>query len=118
MRPLNRKSPSAIRSASRTRPKLLAATVLGASMMLISGSANSDLQAFYNSISTFNNVGGPSAYQGQTMNLYTGGSVYLRTPNRSYNLASISPPGYNAATWLPSRVHQTCGNSCNSRPRR
>lgn len=97
MRPLkNRKAQPAIRSARRTRPKLLAATMLGAGMMLMSSSATSDLQAFYNSISTFNNVGGPSAYQGQTMNLYTGGSVYLRTPNRSYNLASISPPGYNA----------------------
>ena len=96
MRPLNRNSPPAISSARRTRPKLIAATVMGVSMMLVSSAANSDLQAFYNSISTFNNVGGPSAYQGQTMNLYTGGSMYLRTPNRSYNLASISPPGYNA----------------------
>ena len=76
--------------------KLSVALTLGTALLLQSTPASCDLQDFYNSISTFNNVAGPSAYQGQTMNLYTGGSLYLRTPSRSFNVASFSPPGFNA----------------------
>lgn len=89
-------APNAGKSSRRPGLRPLAALTMGATLMLAAAPANSDLQAFYNSISTYNNVGGPDAYQGQTMNLYTGGSVYLRTPSRSFNVASFSPPGFNA----------------------
>lgn len=47
---------------------------------------------FYNSVSTYNNVTGPSAYEGQTMNIYTGGSLFMRTPSRNYQLLSAAAP--------------------------
>jgi conjugative transfer pilus assembly protein TraH len=50
------------------------------------------LEDFYNSVSTYNNVTGPSAYEGQTMNIYTGGSLFMRTPSRNYQLLSAAAP--------------------------
>lgn len=85
-----------LRQRKQAKRGKLAALSLGVALLFAAAPANSDLQAFYNSISSYNNVGGPDAYQGQSMNLYTGGSVYLRTPSRSFNVASFSPPGFNA----------------------
>jgi conjugative transfer pilus assembly protein TraH len=34
--------------------------------------------------------------QGQTMNLYTGGSLFMRMPKRTYQLATVTPPSWNA----------------------
>jgi len=50
------------------------------------------LEDFYNSVSAYNNVTGPSAYEGQTMNIYTGGSLFMRTPSRNYQLVSAAAP--------------------------
>ncbi len=50
------------------------------------------LEDFYNSVSAYNNVTGPSAYEGQAMNLYTGGSLFMRTPSRNYQLLSAAAP--------------------------
>jgi conjugative transfer pilus assembly protein TraH len=50
------------------------------------------LEDFYNSVSAYNNVTGPSAYEGQTMNIYTGGSLFMRTPSRNYQLLSAAAP--------------------------
>lgn len=50
------------------------------------------LEDFYNSVSAYNNVTGPSAYEGQTMNIYTGGSLFMRTPSRNYQLLSVAAP--------------------------
>jgi conjugative transfer pilus assembly protein TraH len=61
---------------------------LAAAPMATSGG----LEDFYNSVSTYNNVTGPSAYEGQAMNLYTGGSLFMRTPSRNYQLLSAAAP--------------------------
>jgi hypothetical protein len=52
------------------------------------------MQDWFNDIGAYGNVTGPNAYRGQTMNFYTGGSLYMRTPVRNYQLASISPPSF------------------------
>jgi conjugative transfer pilus assembly protein TraH len=54
------------------------------------------MQSWFNDIGAYGNVTGPAAYQGQTMNLYSGGSLYMRTPVKNYQLATISPPGFKA----------------------
>jgi conjugative transfer pilus assembly protein TraH len=54
------------------------------------------MQDWFNDIGAYGNVTGPNAYRGQTMNLYTGGSLYMRTPVRNYQLASIAPPSFTA----------------------
>ena len=39
---------------------------------------------------------GEAVLQGQTMNLYTGGSLFMRMPKRTYQLATVTPPSWNA----------------------
>ena len=54
------------------------------------------MQDWFNDIGAYGNVTGANAYRGQTMNFYTGGSLYMRTPVRNYPLASITPPSFRA----------------------
>jgi len=54
------------------------------------------LENFYNSVSAYNNVTGPQAYEGQVMNVYTGGSLFMRTPNRNYQLFNVAAPSLRA----------------------
>lgn len=37
------------------------------------------------------NASSGGAFQGQTMNIYTGGSLFMRVPRKTYNLASLTP---------------------------
>jgi conjugative transfer pilus assembly protein TraH len=71
---------------------LVFATLSGSSLANVSQS----MQDWFNDIGAYGNVTGPDAYRGQTMNFYTGGSLYLRTPVRNYPLASITPPSFRA----------------------
>lgn len=54
------------------------------------------MQEVFDSVNAQGNVTNPGVLQGQTMNLYTGGSLFMRMPNRTYNLASVTPPSWNA----------------------
>lgn len=54
------------------------------------------MQELFDNINAQGNVADPSVIQGQTMNLYTGGSMFMRMPKRTYNLAAFTPPTYNA----------------------
>lgn len=54
------------------------------------------MQELFDSVNAMGNVNNPAVLQGQTMNLYTGGSLFMRTPRRTYNLASVTPPSWNA----------------------
>jgi conjugative transfer pilus assembly protein TraH len=57
---------------------------------------DNDLTNFFNSIGGTANVTGSSAFQGQTQNVATGGSLYARLPQRSYNLANVQLPSAKA----------------------
>ncbi len=57
---------------------------------------NQSMQDWFNDVGAYGNVTGANAYRGQTMNFYTGGSLYMRTPVRNYQIASISPPSFRA----------------------
>ncbi len=54
------------------------------------------MQELFDKINAQGNVSNPAILQGQTMNLYTGGSLFMRMPKRTYNLASTTPPSWNA----------------------
>lgn len=59
----------------------------------ITVSANADpasMQEVFDQINARGNVTQPTAIQGQTMNYMTGGSLFMRTPNTTYNLAAIT----------------------------
>jgi len=59
-------------------------------------SVQSSMQTWFNDIGAYGNVTGVAAYQGQTMNLYSGGSLYMRTPVKNYQLATVAPPAFKA----------------------
>ncbi len=54
------------------------------------------MQELFDSVNAQGNVTNPAILQGQTMNLYTGGSLFMRMPKRTYNIASGTPPSWNA----------------------
>jgi len=54
------------------------------------------MQDLFNAVGAQGNVTNPAALQGQTMNLYTGGSLFMRAPQRTYNLVNVTPPSFSA----------------------
>ena len=69
---------------------LFAATV----MLSASASANvgTGMNAWFDSMGGFTNPTPPSSYKGQTQNGYSAGGFYARTPVKTYQLASMTPP--------------------------
>lgn len=61
-----------------------------------SGNLDSEMQAMFSSMGTIGNVTSPGAFHGQTMNIYSGGQLMMRTPGKNYNLAHIELPHLNA----------------------
>lgn len=64
----------------------------------ISASAdiNTDMQSYFNGIGISSNVTSPSVYQGQEASYYSGGSLYMRTPNKDLQFAQITAPSLTA----------------------
>lgn len=83
-------NPPRVRRAIATT--LFLSTLASASLANVSQS----MRDWFNDIGAYGNVTGANVYRGQTMNFYTGGSLYLRTPVRNYALASVSPPSFRA----------------------
>lgn len=81
---------------STRRCTILATVVMALTCNPAHATVNQSMQDWFNEIGAYGNVTGPNAYRGQTMNMYTGGSLYMRTPVRNYQLASIAPPSFSA----------------------
>ncbi len=67
-----------------------------AAVALVTTSHAMTMQELFDAVNAQGNVSNPAVLQGQTMNLYTGGSLFMRMPRRTYNLASVTPPSWNA----------------------
>lgn len=59
------------------------------------GSLQDDMGSFFNDLN-YANVTPGGAYQGQSATYYTGGSVFMRVPSRTYTLGSIQFPSFRA----------------------
>lgn len=59
-------------------------------------SVQSQMQEWFNEMGAYGNVTGAQIVTGQTGTSYMGGSVYMRTPVRNYQIASFSPPSVRA----------------------
>lgn len=57
---------------------------------------NDDLNNYFNNLGFSSNVTSPHAYHGQQAGLYTGGSLFARTPVRNVQLVQIELPSYRA----------------------
>ncbi len=67
--------------------------LLGVALMIFAAGAQAGtLDDAFNDMGMYGNITGPTAFQGQASNYYTGGSFYLRSPQRGYQLVNFSPP--------------------------
>ncbi|MEO8248235.1 MAG: conjugal transfer protein TraH [Burkholderiales bacterium] len=53
---------------------------------------NGEVNSMFSNLGTIGNYTAPGAFKGQTFNTYTGGSLFLRSPNKTYQLAAIQFP--------------------------
>lgn len=84
------------RTALRLSTSVLCVQLALAPVQLAHASIDSDLTSFFNSIGASSNVTGAGAFSGQTQNVATGGSLYVRLPQRSFNLANVQLPAAKA----------------------
>ena len=61
------------------------------------GDLNTEMQQMFNDIGAMSSTTGPSAYKGQSMNLYMGGDMQVRTPIRNYQLFNLSMPNVKSS---------------------
>jgi conjugative transfer pilus assembly protein TraH len=71
-------------------------TVLLSAFVLASPSIAMTMNELFDAINAESNVSDPAIVQSQTMNLYTGGSLFMRMPKRTYQITSMTPPSWNA----------------------
>ncbi len=57
---------------------------------------NGEVDNMFNNLGTIGNYTAPGAFRGQTFNTYAGGSLFLRAPNKVYQLAAIQFPSAKA----------------------
>ena len=72
------------------------AFVLLLSISAIAADLNGEVDRLFNDLGAVGNYTSPGAFRGQTFNTYTGGSLFLRTPNKVYQLAAIEFPSAKA----------------------
>ena len=56
------------------------------------GDLQAEVDSMFNNLGAIGNYTAPGAFRGQTYNTYTGGSIFLRSPNKVYQLATIQFP--------------------------
>ena len=67
-------------------------SVFALAVAVATNSSAMSMQQLFDSVNAQGNVTNPAILQGQTMNLYTGGSLFMRMPHKTYNLATVTPP--------------------------
>ena len=56
------------------------------------GDFNAEVNRMFNDLGTMGNYTAPGAFKGQVHNTYTGGSFYMRSPNKTYQFAALQFP--------------------------
>ncbi|MCK7497219.1 MAG: conjugal transfer protein TraH [Comamonadaceae bacterium] len=56
------------------------------------GDLNTEVNNMFNSLGAIGNYTAPGAFRGQTFNTYTGGNLFMRAPNKVYQLAADPVP--------------------------
>jgi conjugative transfer pilus assembly protein TraH len=84
---------SIARSAVAT---LVAVSLVAAPLQNVRADINDEMQDMFNALGAANNVTAPGAFRAQTMNIYTGGELQMRSPIRSTQMWSVAWPSINA----------------------
>lgn len=66
--------------------------VLAATSPARAADLNGEINNMFSNLGAIGNYTAPGAFKGQTFNTYTGGNLFLRTPNKTYQLAAIQFP--------------------------
>jgi conjugative transfer pilus assembly protein TraH len=94
---MNSPSPSSMARRARATIATVAATALALSpITLRAGDLNTEVNNMFNSLGAIGNYTAPGAFRGQTFNTYTGGSLFMRAPNKVYQLAAVQFPSAKA----------------------
>ena len=56
------------------------------------GDLNAEVNKMFNDLGAIGNYSAPGAFRGQVYNTYSGGSLMLRAPNKTYQLMAINYP--------------------------
>jgi conjugative transfer pilus assembly protein TraH len=91
---LRRAAANTRRIAQRSVATALAAALLSAA--LPSRANGNWLESFFNESGAYANTTNGGAFHGQSMNVMTGGSLFMRVPQKNYQLYSFSPPSISA----------------------
>ena len=87
----------AIKTVSQLAVTSSVALTLAWAPLARAGDLNTEMQQMFNDIGAMSSTTGPSAYKGQSMNLYMGGDMQVRTPIRNYQLFNLSMPNVKAS---------------------
>lgn len=74
----------------------LAAVLVTSSLPLHAQSMQTKMQSMFNQYGLLGDINGPGAFKGQSMNLYVGGEMHLRSPVQNYQLFSYQLPHFRA----------------------
>lgn len=80
----------------RTVVAATAAALVLHPMTLRAGDLNAEVNNMFNALGAIGNYTAPGAFKGQTFNTYAGGSFFMRSPNKVYQLAAIQFPSAKA----------------------
>ena len=75
---------------------IVASAVALAAPLSYAGDLNAEVNTMFNNLGAIGNYTAPGAFRGQTFNTYTGGSLFMRAPNKVYQLAAIQFPSARA----------------------
>ena len=81
---------------SRITATLMAFILAITPLSLHAGDLNAEVNNMFNNLGAIGNYTAPGAFRGQTFNTYTGGSFFMRSPNKVYQLAAIQFPSAKA----------------------
>ncbi len=78
--------------------KTLTATLIAGlfASSIATADVQSEMQSWFNSMGGYSNVTGAQVVNGQTSTTYTGGNLFVRTPNQNYQIAAFAPPSITA----------------------
>lgn len=80
----------------RTVSTVMAVVLVLTSVPVCAGDLNSEVNTMFNNLGAIGNYTSPGAFRGQTFNTYTGGSLFMRSPNKVYQLTAIQFPSAKA----------------------
>lgn len=86
-----------MRNKTKFGCKMVVVAVAASIFIAVPASANvgTGMNQMFNSVGGFANATPPSSYKGQTMNGFSGGGLYIRTPVSSAPLANMTAPSLN-----------------------